>query len=180
MKKFFSNRIVISAISFLVGGFFVCSYQQYQSRNILHHKEFRFSGTKTELKDLFDNEFNNDFFGRSNSPFEEMNRLQQEMRENFQSSSSNEMYQREDDNYVYYELDLKNQTPKDFNVEVRDGQITISGRLESEQRDDRFSQHYSSSFHRSFPAPSNVDAEKYSIDHNDHKIVIRFPKRKEV
>lgn len=97
--------------------------------------------------------------------------------DSFQSSlsldvSTPELQTREDDQFVYYEIPLDGAAMENFDVKVEHGQVMISG--EVEKRDE--SATFSSSFHRSVPAPSNTDAEKVTIENGENKIVLKFPK----
>lgn len=103
------------------------------SITVIYHRPFMMAPGENP-KSFFDEFFNEDFFGRSRDPFEEMRRMQ-----------------------------------KRFGGEVG----------ELKQREEQgTSSYYSSSFQRSFPIPPRVDAEKFTMEQEDKKIVIKFPKIK--
>ncbi len=125
-------------------------------------------------------------------PFENMREMQEKMLRQFGGlggsggfsgqgqafeMDSGDFKEREDDRFVYYDLDFKGQTPENLQVKVEDGQISVSGRLEMKTETSGGGSVVSSSFHRSFPVPDNVIAEKFEIEQEGGKIVIKFPKR---
>jgi hypothetical protein len=86
-----------------------------------------------------------------------------------------DLNEREDDKYVY--LDLKVEDPKatSLKTSVEDGYLSITGEIEKNQGDDVY---YKSSFSRTFPLPSGVDAAKMQMEPDGDKIVFKFPKVK--
>jgi HSP20 family molecular chaperone IbpA len=76
---------------------------------------------------------------------------------------------REDDGHVYYDVPIEGLKKEDVDVQVGDGQISVAGRIEKEN--------FFSSFHRSFPIPDGVDAERVQIKPLNDKLVIEFPKK---
>lgn len=129
-------------------------------------------------------------------PFEQMRRMQEKMLRQFagrgglggQSApfggggqvfemNSADFSEREDEKFVYYDLDVKGMTPQDLKVNVEDGQVSVSGRLEKKTDEGGSPAIISSSFQRSFPVPPNVVAEKFELEQEGAKIVIKFPKR---
>jgi HSP20 family molecular chaperone IbpA len=148
-----------------------------------------------------DSFFNDDFFNSSNSPFEEMRKMQERMMKQFGTSEDlkggifdswfkkkfgggdpGDIHMREDDDYVYYDVAVKNLVNSKLDIRVQDGQITISGTIEkrSSNEDDKksSSQFYSSTFHRSFPVPYGVDDTKAEMEQKGEKIIIKLPKIK--
>ena len=84
--------------------------------------------------------------------------------------------QREDDRFIYLDIDLKGQKPKEFKVDVKNGQVTVSGLIEHDETESSFSGSVTSSFHRSFPAPENARVTGYKLEEGQDKITIRFDK----
>ncbi len=149
-----------------------------------------------------DSFFNDDFFKSSNSPFEEMRKMQERMMKQFESSEGDpgggmfdswfkkkfgggepgDIHMREDDDFVYYDVVIKNLVNSKLDIRVQDGQITISGTIEkrSSNEDDKrnASRFYSSTFHRSFPVPNGVDDTKAEMEQKGEKIIIKLPKIK--
>lgn len=195
MKNFFSNRIVLAVLFFVIGGATDLTLNKYMNKkNATAHEKSDMSEIE-KSHNFFDNFYNEDFFGKSKDPFEEMRRMQGQMlkqlpgENNFQDSFDSwyqnkfggemaELKQSEDEHFIYYDLDLKDQVPKNVKVEVKNHQINISAETETHTEDKNSSSSYSSSFRRSLPTPSGVDADKYEIEQQDKKIRIKFPKLK--
>lgn len=198
MQRFFSRTVVIAVLAFILGGLSVWGgnklWDHYHPDSALPP-----SFALNEGQDLpnFDDFFNRDFFRQSRDPFKEMERMQREMmrnfgnlesdsdhfgswfQKNFGGGSPSEFNTREDGDFVYYEIESSEGLPKKVDVKVEEGQVTISGEIERQDSSQGSSSKFSSTFVRSFPAPENVDAAKFQIEHQDKKIVIRFPKVKE-
>lgn len=139
--------------------------------------------------------FNDDFFSRRTDPFEEMRRMRERMtkhfdqddggggglfddwwKQRFGGGDSGEIKQREDKNYVYYDLYTKDLNPEKLKVKVEKGQITIDGQIEKKSEEGNNQSFFSSSFHRSFPVPSEVDGNKVKIEQEKDRLVLKFPK----
>ncbi|MFI5390836.1 MAG: Hsp20/alpha crystallin family protein [Bacteriovoracales bacterium] len=86
----------------------------------------------------------------------------------------------ENDQYVIYEIFLDLIDKNSLKIDIKDGQITLSGqeRIEKENKGDYgVSKSISvSSFTRSFPAPQGVKAEEVQIEHKEKSIILKFPK----
>lgn len=85
---------------------------------------------------------------------------------------------KEDGQFLSYEIDLDGQTPKEVKVEVQGGQVFISGSAETKEESDGSRSVFTSSFQQSFPIPPNVEGEKYKVEKEDGKIIVKFPKKK--
>ena len=87
---------------------------------------------------------------------------------------------REDEDFVYYDVVIKNLSDQKLEIRVEGGQINISGTIEKETgdkgKDGRSRQFSSSTFHRSFPVPNGVDSTKAEMEHDGDKIIIKLPK----
>lgn len=84
--------------------------------------------------------------------------------------------QREDDTYVYFDINIPQTKPDEVKVQVQDGQILISGKIQSTLESENAKGFYSSHFQRSFPVPDNVDADSYKMEHENNKIILKFTK----
>lgn len=185
MKSLFLNKIFLSILFFVLGGLSVLGFTHYQKSRA------PISSQQGDSDQFFDQFFNSDFFDKSKDPFAEMQRMQNEMEKQFDNKNPfdnwyqkrfgggdlGEIKQREDNKFVYYDIDIHGQTPKDVKVNVADGQVDISGSTERKKEDKNNSSYYSSSFQRSFPVPSGVDAENFKMEQDGNKIVIKFPKK---
>jgi HSP20 family molecular chaperone IbpA len=197
MKNILSNRAVIFVLSFIFGGLFFLGINHFYKQKVSSQRmSLPFAINQGKSDDFFNKFFNNDFFDRSRDPFEEMRRMQKQMlqglnspdelqggfdswfQNRFGGGNVNEIKQREDDKYVYYDIDLNNQSPKELQVEVKDGQVNISGKFETKSQNGNENSVMSSSFHRSFPVPPNVEADKFLTEQENNKIVLKFPKKK--
>jgi HSP20 family protein len=77
-------------------------------------------------------------------------------------------------------LDLPGLKPEDFNIEMREGQLLISGERKQEKEEKgktyhRIERQYGS-FRRVIPLPGVVDAEKIEAEYKDGVLRIRIPK----
>lgn len=195
MKNFLSNRIILAVLFFAIGGATDLALNKYIYKKSKAAHDMSDVSEIEKSHSFFDNFYNDDFFGQSKNPFEEMRRMQSQMFKHFREESNFQDYfdnwyknkfggemaeikQTEDENYIYYDLDLKDQAPKDIKVEVKDHQIYISAETEIRSEDKNSVTSSSSSFRRSLPAPLGVDANKYQIEQQDKKIRIKFPKLK--
>ena len=100
----------------------------------------------------------------------------------FGGGDPGDIHMREDDDFVYYDVVIKNLVNSKLDIRVQDGQITISGTIEKRSSDEgenkNSSRFYSSTFHRSFPVPYGVDDTKAEMEQRDEKIIIKLPKNK--
>lgn len=91
-----------------------------------------------------------------------------------------EIDQREDDKFVYVEIESKFIDPESVQVELNNGMISVSGkmRVENEQKGANGSARsvMISSFHQAFPVPDGVDADGMQLEQNKTKLVLKFPK----
>lgn len=186
------NKVLSAILFLLIGGVAGWGIENYRNNKRVAAPITLSTNSEDNFFDKF---FNEDFFKRSRDPFAEMKRMEKEMFDQFgspslgQNSFQNwyqrkfggdvaEMKQREDDQFVYYEVELKGQQPKKFDVKVKDGQVNISASAETVDEKPNTRTYASTSFQRSFPVPQNVDANKYEVNQSEGKIVIKFPKLK--
>lgn len=84
----------------------------------------------------------------------------------------------EDANFVYYEIDLRNQRPEKVDVQVEDGQIYIYAGRDELVENGKTRMYASNEFIRTFPVPENVDSSRFTVNQDRREIVISFPKIK--
>ena len=144
------------------------------------------------LEENLDSLFDDEFFGQGN-PFEEMKRFREKLREQmedrtdsdqglkafddwfggrFGGGSLNEINQREDDKYVYYEIVIKDVNSTNVKASVEGDYLSITGETVSKNG----SGSVSSSITRSFPLPGNAKAESMQMLPEDGKLLVRFEK----
>jgi HSP20 family molecular chaperone IbpA len=90
--------------------------------------------------------------------------------------SEGELKTRQDEKYIYYDLDFKGMTPQNLQVKVEEGQLWISGRIEMKSDPNGAKAMVSSSFQRILPIPPEVRAEKFELEQNNSTVTIKFPK----
>lgn len=156
-----------------------------------------------DMEKGFDSFFNDDFF-TSKDPFETMRQFREKMDQQFQElddkagtpspfdswfsrrfggGSIDDIKQRSDDKYLYYEITVDDIEATTLNTRVENGMITIEGETrkqlqDSEQGQNKSSQSFMSSrFTRSFPLPAQVDADKIITEHKGNTIVLKFPRQ---
>jgi len=195
LKTFFTSKAFLAISCFIIGGASVWAVERYRGEKRKEEARPFVMAPGENPESFFDEFFNEDFFGRSRDPFEEMRRMQKRMLKQFEAPHQaegtfnrwyqkrfggdvGELQQREDADFIYYELDLQGQKPQEVKVEVNEGQVLIFGTLEAKREEQGTSSFYTSSFQRSFPIPPGVDAEKFTMEQEDKKIIIKFPKIK--
>ena len=190
MNTFFANRFFIFTMSIFLGASFMWVYDRYINSNSNSAKKFESKTLSDNSKNIFD-----DFFAQRHDPFVNMRRSPKNIFDQFGKNSSfdelfshhNNSYRteiksaqinrREDKDNVYYDVFLDGLKPQEFNVNVKDGQIHITAKIEQIKEDTETKSLFQSSFRRSFSAPLDVDPEKFRVTEENQKIVIVFPKR---
>lgn len=142
-----------------------------------------------------------DFF--SNDPFTEMEEMRKQMMKGFMDQNNSifdsfgssfgnfqgvqqdvQVETKEDDKFLVYEVSGEGLDTKSINIDVVDGMVTLSGRIDKSSTTDKdgssSSYTMSSRFQRSFSVPSEVDSENVEMEHANGKILIKFPKKREV
>ncbi len=79
---------------------------------------------------------------------------------------------REDDNFVYMEIDVDSFDKNSLSARVEDDTVIIEGNQKSEDQGSSMSSH----FYQSFPAPAGTDPSKVDMSHENNKLVLKFPK----
>lgn len=167
MKNLISNRIVLAVFFFVIGGL-----SAWEGSRYLVQRKTQFSADPSVVfqhePDRFFEDFFNDDKGsleNTTNPFFEMG-----------GKALGDIKQREDKQYVYYDIDLKGQDPKELKIEVKNGEVTISGQTETKENRQGESSYFSSSFHRAFPVPDGVNGQAFKMERQDQKIILKFPK----
>lgn len=202
-QRLFSNKIIMALFFFGAGAASVWSYNRFiDFKNSGSQFSFSFGDKEKEssISDLFgskEDPFSDEAFGKESDPFAQIQRLQKQMEKMMEDSNSisqsfgtlqgeevkigaAKLEQREDDDFVYYDILFQEKQPQGINVEVRGGQISISGQMQSKDEGFGGTRVFSSSFHRSFPVPPNVDSENYKMEEQEDRIILKFPKLKDV
>lgn len=138
----------------------------------------------------FDDVFNNNFF-QQGDPFEEMRRFRREINKHFHhdeeeifpfdswfsgkfgGGSIKDIKKREDENFLYYDVDLPGLAGASLKTDVTDGYLTITGEINKSNGNNS---HYRSTFRRTFPLPDNIDIDKMEIDSQKDRVTLKFPK----
>lgn len=81
---------------------------------------------------------------------------------------------REDDNFVYMEIDLESFDKNSLSAKVENDTVIIEGNNKSEGGGNSMSSH----FYQSFSVPGGTDATKVDMLHENNKLVLKFPKLK--
>lgn len=149
---------------------------------------------QSDVDSLFDQFYQNHFFGQTLDPFEEMRKMREEMLKDFEHPNTgqgmfNRWYQkkfgggnvgevqkREDSKFVYYDIHIEGLDKDKLKFNVEDGQINISGQTEKKSEENQSQTYFSSSFRRSFPVPHGVDASKMQLDQTKDVLTLKFPK----
>ncbi|ODS33928.1 MAG: Hsp20/alpha crystallin family protein [Candidatus Scalindua rubra] len=197
-------QIIIGVLCFALGAAALFAVQNYKSDDKQYGKteDQLFNHEEGSMDKTFDSFFNDDFFRSSKSPFEEMRRMQESImkqfdmfgedsgrgifdswfKKRFGGGEPGDIQTREDEDFVYYDVIIKDLSNKKLDIRVEDGQIKISGTIEKRSDDKgkntNSSQFYSSKFHRSFPVPYGVDGDRVQMEQDGEKIIIKLPKIK--
>lgn len=189
MKTFFTNRFFIFTMSTILGASSMWVYDHYINSTSGDAKKIESKTLSDKSENIFD-----DFFAQKYDPFEDMRRMQKKIFEQFDRESawnkvfshnknnftneikSTQITRREDKDNIYFDVDLDGQKANEFNVNVKNGQINISGKVEQKQENAESRSVFQSRFQQSFPAPPDVDADKFKVTEENQKIVIILPK----
>jgi len=202
-KKMLKYQIAIGILCFALGVAVFLAIQNY-GNNKSHKMDStdRLFSQERSMDKTFDSFFNNDFFRPSKSPFDEMKRMQESMmkqfgvpdddsgsgifgswfKKKFGGGDPGDIQMREDEDFVYYDIVVKDLSNKKLDILVEDGQIKIAGTIEKKSEDkgenESSRQFSSSTFHRLFPVPYGVDSTRAEMEHDGDKIIIKLPKVK--
>lgn len=182
IKKFFLNRFIIALFSFFLG---ILAYWNTERLLSKLHIVTQFVTSQNDSannpEDLTDDQ----------DPFQQMRRMQLQMMNQMRqqalgepgfgvggggpTQASSGFRTREDDQFVYYDIELKGLNPAKFDVKVENGQVNVSGQFE--RKDEGGGAAITSSFQRTFPVPENTDADKFQVENKGDVITLKFPKR---
>lgn len=147
-------------------------------------------GLEQELDDFFDE----GFFAQGN-PFEEMRKFRKQLERQlknqgddqgqvdafdnwyggrFGGGTLNEIHLKEDDQYIYYEIVIKDLNSTSVKASVEGNDLSITG----ESVSGRDSESFSTTVTRSFPLPAQAKAETMQMIPEAGMVVIRFQKKK--
>lgn len=161
MKPLFKTSL-ISIASAVIGGMIVFAALNYTTTLRL-----KVQAEKPHRESIFDD----DFFSQ-NDPFEEMIK--------FSGRTVNDISRREDNDFVYYDIQVDDLKSTSINTKIENGYITISGSLEkksqSSEEDSSAQSIFKSTFNRTFPLPDQVDQDKMQMIPEKDKVVLKFPK----
>lgn len=155
------------------------------------------------IQHRFDSLFDDNFFNQ-NDPFEEMKRMRRQMEKRmeefgpkrrsfnnpfdswfsgkFGGGSVNDITKREDNDFVYYDIQVDDVNTTSIDTKIENGYITITGSLEkknqSSDSENPAQSVFKSTFNRTFPLPEHVDQNKMQMIPEKDKIVLKFPKLK--
>lgn len=192
--KLIQSKLFISSVSFVVGIAAVLLGQKYLYRPKQKLEIVPLTQSANKMNSLLDQFYDDDFFGSVHDPFEQMRKMRKRMMKDFNAFENNEGFfdswyskrfggghagevtQREDKDYIYYDLAIKDLNKEKVNVRVENGQISLSGQIEKKTIENGSETFFSSSFHRTFPAPMEVDAKRVQIDSSEDKLTLKFPK----
>ena len=89
----------------------------------------------------------------------------------------------EKDNEIVLRADMSGLDPKDVDIQVQNGTLTLRGerKFESDVKEDNFRrvERVYGSFVRSFSLPQTVDAEKVEAEYKNGVLEVKLPKRPE-
>ena len=190
--SFIKTKAFIALICFALG-----AISMYTSQRLLFHNKTDSRvplHADLDMEPLFDRFFNEDFFDKSRNPFQELRRMREGMvhqfnkeegsgifdswyKKKFGGGNAGEVVQREDKHSVFYDISVDGLKDDNLSIKVANGQITIAGQVENKTEDKGGRAYYSSSFHRSFPVPSNVDPDSLKVEKQKEKMILRFDKK---
>ncbi|MEX2488761.1 MAG: Hsp20 family protein [Pseudomonadales bacterium] len=144
-------------------------------------------------REIFDDMFDDDFFRRSRDPFQEMERLQDEISKRFDRNRSrfesmfddwfsrqfgdfppNSIALKEDDEHFYYELEIGENDVANIDVEIENKMIEINATTQSSSNSGERSY---AEINQRFPLPPGVDPASIEVTHENQKIVISLRKK---
>lgn len=132
--------------------------------------------------DTFESDLGLDSILRSHQKIEE--RMREEMKSFFQRplgmnslfiDSGIKISHKEDDQYKIIEIEVDGLDKESLKIDIAEGMITLSGRVEKEySNQSNYKSYSSSSFSRSFNVPAGVDERSAKIETENDKIIVKF------
>lgn len=173
------NKFIYIAIFLLGGIVFATGTKLYlDSKN--HPAEVVVQeAPKPKKKSFFQRFFDDDFF--NDEVFDKMaDQMAKGMEGIANVGQVGRLETSENDQFIIYEIFLDQVDKNSLKIDIKDGQITLSGQAKIEKENQgQFGTTKSisiSSFTRSFPAPQGVKAEEVQIENKENSIVLKFPK----
>jgi len=160
------------------------------------------SPSKKTIDSFFNDSFGRDFFDLNSAPFSQMEKMRRNMDKLFEDQLGSlggsdsfdnwfenrfggsvfDIKQPEDDDYIYYEIKLEGLDKNNLQVNVKNGNLEVSGevkKVEENKSEGSLSKSYiHQSFHRIFPVPRGVQEDKIEFEVDGDKLIVKFPKRK--
>lgn len=87
-----------------------------------------------------------------------------------------QLSQREDEHFVYFDLEVEDLKSTSIQSKVENGYLTVSGVVEKKNTDENVQHSFKSEFHRTFPLPEGIDTKKMEVVSEGHKVTFKFPK----
>ncbi len=186
-----------------VGGTYLFNnynFVEKSDKKIISKDDLSSTSDRNNFDRFFDKTFDQDFFGESSSPFKQMEKIRENMQrlfeDNFNDSFDNKYFDNwfearfgspvsdfgksEDDEYIYYKIELEGIDKNNFKVDITDGQLNISGGIDKLSEDSSGGSFSKSrvrkSFNRIFPVPTGVDADKVEFETKENELIVKFPK----
>jgi HSP20 family protein len=132
-----------------------------------------FADMRAEMDRVFDNFLGGPFWGRPNLPRTAMPQV-----------AALDVDIRENDKELVLEAELPGMDPKDINIMVRDGILSLKGEKKSEHDEKKDTYHLVErsygAFERSFRLPDSVDENQIKADFEKGVLRIVMPKRPEL
>lgn len=153
---------------------------QSQMNNLLSQDFFSKDDPFAEMKQLRDQfqsriDLSSDKNKQSKNPFDSW------FSEKFGGGSINDISQREDDHYIYYDINIGDVKSTSVKTKIQNGFLTVSGVQEKKNNlDDKGNQvesYFKTEFSRTIPLPKNLDYKKMEMTSEKNMIELKFPKK---
>lgn len=173
------NKLIYVAIFLLGGIVFATGTKLYLDSRSRPTEVVIQETAKPKKKSFFERFFDEDFF--NDEVFDKMaDQMAKGMEGMVNVGQVGRLETTENDQYVIYEIFLDQVDKNSLKIDIKEGQVTLSGqaRIEKENQG-QFGTSKSisiSSFTRSFPAPQGVKTEDVQIENKENSIVLKFPK----
>lgn len=167
---FFRSKFFIAVCSFVLGMGTTWLWMKKNAWQVSWSTDHAFS------RDAFEEPF-----PRSQSLFDEIRRLQEQMMGGMGPAGSLGLQEMppprisESDTEYIVELSIDDRMDaKNFSVQVENGQLQIQGTLQSNDEGASMI----SNFSRTFPVPSDINADLIQLESARGKVIVHLPKRK--
>ncbi len=172
------NKLIYVAI-FLLGGIVFATGTKLFLDSKKQPVELSHADSGIKKKSFFERFFEDGFFSD-----EGLDQMAEQMAQSMQGMASMGQVGRletsQTDQFVIYEIFLDQVDKNSLKIDIKDGQINISGQAKIEKENKgQFGVTKSvsiSSFSRSFPAPQGVKIEDVQMENKENSIILKFPK----